>query len=88
MTKKIPLSLQDSLFVGFCATLLVALTGMLRLKLGLSGHSMFLMSFFYLICYGVLGRFGSMTACGAIAGIVAMALGVGKGGPMILLKFA
>ncbi|MGL4475238.1 MAG: core component of ECF transporter [Shewanella sp.] len=88
MTKKITLSLQDSLFIGFCATLLVALTGMLRLKLGLSGHSMFLMCFFYLICYGVLGRFGSMTACGVIAGIVAMALGVGKGGPMILLKFA
>ncbi|MGL4446784.1 MAG: core component of ECF transporter [Shewanella sp.] len=88
MNKKIPLSLQDSLFIGFCATLLVALTSILRLKLGLSGHSMLLMSFFYLICYGAIGRFGGITACGVIAGIVAMALGVGKGGPMILLKFA
>lgn len=87
MNKKPPLSLQDSLFIGFCATLLVVLTGILRLKLGLSGHSMFFMSFFYLICYGVLGRFGSMIACGGIAGLVAMTFGVGKGGPMILLKF-
>lgn len=87
MNNKRSLSLQDSLFVGFCATLLVALTGLLRLNIGLSGHTMFLTSFFYLICYGVLGRFGSITACGAIAGFVAMALGVGKGGPLILLKF-
>ncbi|MGX9462180.1 core component of ECF transporter [Shewanella sp. A14] len=87
MNKKHSLSLQDSLFVGFCATLLVVLTGLLRLKIGLSGHTMFFTCFFYLICYGVLGRFGSITACGAIAGFVAMALGIGKGGPMILLKF-
>ncbi|MGL5358697.1 MAG: core component of ECF transporter [Shewanella sp.] len=88
MSKKIPFSLQDSLFIGFCATLLVALTSILRLKLGLSGHSMLLMSFFYLICYGVMGRFGGISACGLLAGMIAMALGVGKGGPMILLKFA
>lgn len=87
MSKNTGLNLQDSLFIGFCATLLVALTGMLRLKLGISGHSMFLMCFFYLICYGVIGRFGGMLACGALAGLIAMALGVGKGGPMILLKF-
>ncbi|OXS02620.1 core component of ECF transporter [Shewanella algae] len=79
--------LQDALFIGFCATLLVAIKSMLRLKLGLSGHSMLLMSFFYLTCYGIVGRMGAMTACGALAGVVAMTLGVGKGGPLILLKF-
>ncbi|WP_394202728.1 core component of ECF transporter [Shewanella waksmanii] len=80
--------LQDALFIGFCATLLVALKSMLRLKLGLTGHSMFLMCFFYLICYGGVGRYGAITLCGVLAGLVAMVLSVGKGGPLILAKFA
>ncbi|ABZ74735.1 conserved hypothetical protein [Shewanella halifaxensis HAW-EB4] len=84
---KSPFDLQDALFIGFCATLLVVLKSMLRLKLGLSGHSMFLMTFFYLICYGAVGRVGCITACGLLAGLIAMMLSVGKGGPMILLKF-
>lgn len=86
--KFIHFDLQDALFIGFCATLLVALKSMLRLKLGLSGHSMFLMTFFYLICYGIVGRLGAISACGVLSGLVAMALSVGKGGPLILLKFA
>jgi len=88
MNKDMSFSLQDALFIGFCATLLVAIKSMLRLKLGLSGHSMFLMTFFYLICFGVVGRLGSITACGILAGLTAMILSVGKGGPLILLKFA
>ncbi|QFU20540.1 core component of ECF transporter [Shewanella eurypsychrophilus] len=88
MNKSMSFSLQDALFIGFCATLLVALKSMLRLKLGLSGHSMFLMTFFYLICYGIVGRLGAITACGVLSGLVAMVLSIGKGGPLILLKFA
>lgn len=88
MRKICDFRLQDALFIGFCATLLVVMKSMLRLKLGLSGHSMFLMTFFYLICYGVVGRLGAITSCGMLAGIVAMTLGVGKGGPLILIKFA
>lgn len=87
MRKIFNFSLQDALFIGFCATLLVALKSMLRLKLGVAGHSMFLMTFFYLICYGVVGRVGSITACGFLSGLVAMMLSVGKGGPLILMKF-
>ncbi|KFZ37588.1 core component of ECF transporter [Shewanella mangrovi] len=79
--------LQDALFIGFCATLLVALKSMLRLRLGLSGHSMLLMSFFYLTCYCTVARVGAITACGAMAGAVAAILGVGKGGPILLVKF-
>ncbi|GIU26728.1 hypothetical protein TUM4644_23030 [Shewanella colwelliana] len=81
-------SLHDALFIGFCATLLVALKGMLRLKLGITGHSMFLICFFYLICYGAVGKAGAISACGMLAGLLAMMLSVGKGGPFILLKFA
>ncbi|WP_025822913.1 hypothetical protein [Shewanella marina] len=80
-------NLKDALFIGFCATLLVVIKGSLRLKLGISGHSMFLMTFFYIICFGVVGRVGAITACGMIAGVMAMILGIGKGGPLILLKF-
>ena len=67
MGKVLNFSLQDALFIGFCATLLVALKSMLRLKLGITGHSMFLMTFFYLICYGVVGRVGCITACGLLS---------------------
>ncbi len=81
-------TLQAALFIGICATLLVALKGMLRLKLGLDGHSMFLMSFFYLICYGAVPRKGAISACGFLAGLMAMMLSIGKGGPFILVKFA
>ncbi|WP_394147995.1 core component of ECF transporter [Shewanella atlantica] len=88
MNKGFNFSLQDALFIGFCATLLVALKSMMRLKLGISGHSMFLMTFFYLICYGVVGRVGCISACGVLSGFVAMILSVGKGGPLILIKFA
>ncbi|KPZ70445.1 hypothetical protein AN944_02193 [Shewanella sp. P1-14-1] len=81
-------TLQNALFIGFCATLLVAIKSMMRMKLGLTGHSMFLMSLFYLVCYGATNKIGSMTLCGLLAGLLAMILGVGKGGPFILLKFA
>ncbi|MFV7785441.1 core component of ECF transporter [Shewanella marisflavi] len=87
MMNKKGFNLHDALFIGFCATLLVALKGVLRLKLGLSGHSMFLMSFFYLICYGAVGKRGAISACGLLAGMMAMTLGVGKGGPLLLVKF-
>ncbi|WP_192022915.1 core component of ECF transporter [Shewanella sp. WPAGA9] len=81
-------TLQNALFIGFCATLLVAIKSMMRMKLGLTGHSMFLMSLFYLVCYCATNKIGSMTLCGLLAGLLAMILGVGKGGPFILLKFA
>ncbi|PMG76263.1 core component of ECF transporter [Shewanella sp. 10N.286.51.B7] len=81
-------TLHNALFIGFCATLLVAIKSMMRMKLGLTGHSMFLISLFYLVCYGATNKVGSMTLCGLLTGILAMILGVGKGGPFILLKFA
>jgi hypothetical protein len=80
-------SLHNALFIGFCATLLVAIKSMMRMKLGLTGHSMFLMSLFYLVCYGATNKIGSMALCGLLAGMLAMILSVGKGGPFILLKF-
>ncbi len=80
-------NLHHSLFIGFCATLLVVIKSMLRMKLGFSGHSMFLMSVFYLVCYGATNKVGSMTLCGLLAGMLAMILGVRKGGLFILLKF-
>ncbi|MBR9727313.1 core component of ECF transporter [Shewanella intestini] len=84
---KLSFNLQDALFIGFCATLLVAIKSMMRLKLGLSGHSMLLMTFFYLICYGVVGKKGCITVCGLVTGILAMMLSVGKGGPVLIIKF-
>ncbi|QYJ75552.1 MULTISPECIES: core component of ECF transporter [Shewanella] len=84
---KTELGLQQALFIGFCAALMIALKSMLRLKLGLSGHSMLLMSFFYLLCHLVVARPGAMLACGLLSGLLAMMLGVGKSGVLLLVKF-
>lgn len=84
---KTELGLQQALFIGFCAALMIALKSMLRLKLGLSGHSMLLMSFFYLLCHLVVARPGAMLACGMLSGLLAMMLGVGKSGVLLLVKF-
>lgn len=81
-------SLQQALFIGFCATLLVAIKALLRMKLGLSGHSMLLMGFFYLICWSVVPVKGSVVMCGVVTGLIAMLLSVGKGGPLLIVKFA
>ncbi|GGI81372.1 core component of ECF transporter [Shewanella gelidii] len=79
--------LKGALFIGFCAALLVAFKGLLRMKLGLSGHSMLLMTFMYLVCLAVVPRIGAITACGLVTGALAMLAGVGKGGPLLLIKF-
>ncbi len=84
---KTDFGLQQALFIGFFASLMIALKSMLRLKLGLSGHSMLLMSFFYLLCHLVVARPGAMFACGLLSGLLAMMLGVGKSGVLLLVKF-
>lgn len=81
------ITLKESLFLGFCAVFVLLSRAALRLHLGISGHAMFSTIFFLLIARGCVPRFFSATITGLFAGAAAMALGMGKGGPLLLIKF-
>ena len=82
------LSLKDSLFLGFCAVFILSAKAALRLHLKIPGHAMFFTLFFLLIARGCVKHRLAATLTGVLAGIIAVILGMGKGGPLILVKFA
>jgi hypothetical protein len=81
------LSLKNLLFLCFCAVLLIVTKAAFRWHLGISGHAMFFTVFFLLLARVCVPLRAAALATGLIAGMAAMALGMGKGGPLILLKF-
>ncbi|HAR96097.1 MAG TPA: hypothetical protein DCR97_09070, partial [Deltaproteobacteria bacterium] len=80
-------SLKDAIFLGFCATFIVITRAGLRLHLNIPGHAMFFMCFFLLLAVGCVPKMWAATIVGLVAGIVAVLLGMGQGGPIMLLKF-
>jgi hypothetical protein len=80
-------SLKESLFLGFCAVFIVLLRAGLRLHLDVPGHSMMFTVFFLMLARACVPHRFSAFLTGLIAGIMAVILGLGKGGPLILLKF-
>ena len=80
-------TLRDTLLIGFCAMFLLIAKMALRLNLGIPGHAMFFTIFFLILPRVVTGWRLAATATGMSAGLVAVLLGVGKGGPLLLLKF-
>ena len=85
--KKSRLTLKESLFLGFCAILIVLFRMVFRLHLNISGHSMLFTLFFLMLAKACVKRQFSATYTGMLSGAMAMILGLGKGGPMIMLKF-
>jgi len=81
------LSLRDAMFLGFCAALILALRMAFRWHLGISGHAMFFTIPLLLLARGCVTFPWAASCTGALAGCMAMLLGMGKGGPLILLKF-
>ncbi len=80
-------SLKDAIFLGFCATFIVITRAGLRLHLNIPGHAMFFMCFFLLLAVGCVPRMWAATIVGLVAGVVAVLLGMGQGGPIMLLRF-
>jgi hypothetical protein len=80
-------SLKDAIFLGFCAVFVVITRAGLRLHLNIPGHAMFFMCFFLLLAAGCVPKMWSATVVGLVAGIVAIMLGMGQGGPIMLLRF-
>jgi hypothetical protein len=81
------ISLKDALFIGFCAVFILSFKAILRLHLKIPGHSMFFVVFFLLLARGCVQHRLAASFCGLLAGIMAVILGMGKGGPLILIKF-
>ncbi|BBO85722.1 hypothetical protein DSCO28_62880 [Desulfosarcina ovata subsp. sediminis] len=81
------LSLKDALFLGFCAVFILSAKAVLRLHLKIPGHSMFFTLFFLLIARGCVQHRLAASTSALLAGVMAVILGMGKGGPLILVKF-
>lgn len=81
------LPLKEALFLGFCAVFILFTRAALRLHLGISGHAMFFSLFFLMLARACVDYRFAATFVGFLAGVMAVVLGLGKGGPLILLKF-
>jgi hypothetical protein len=81
------LSLKDALFLGFCAVLIISAKAALRLHLKIPGHSMLFTLFFLLLARGCVRNGLAATFTALLTGIMAVILAMGKGGPLILIKY-
>jgi len=81
------LSLRDALFLGFCAIIIIVFRIAFRWHLGISGHSMFFTLGLLLLARGCVNFRWSASSTGLLAGLMALLLGLGKGGPLIVAKF-
>ncbi len=82
------LDTREMLLVAFFAAFLVASRAALRWHLHVPGHSMLAAAFGLVLLRICVDRRGAATLCGVLAGVVVAALGMGKGGPLIVLKLA
>lgn len=82
--KKGPITLKESLFLGFCAVAIVILRMAFRWKLGLTGHQMLFTIFFMLIARGCIRRWFSATMTGFMVAVMSIMVGMGQDG---LLRF-
>ena len=81
------LSLRDALFLGFCAIIIVVCRAAFRWHLGISGHAMFFTLGLLLLARGCVNFRWSASSTGLLAGLMALLLGMGKGGPLLVAKF-
>lgn len=80
-------TLREALYLGFCATFIVITRAVLRLHLNVPGHAMFFTMFFLILGKGCVRKMWAATLIGLIAGLLSASLGMGKGGPLIIVKF-
>ena len=80
-------ALGHALFLGFCAVLLVSSKILLRWHLHIPGHSMLIVSFFLLLGRAVVPSKTAASTVGLWAGLMVVVLGLGKGGPLQILKY-
>jgi len=82
------LATRELLLIAFFATFLIAARAALRWHLHIPGHAMLASAFGLVLVRSCVDRRTAGTCCGVIAGVAAAALGMGKGGPLLVLKLA
>jgi hypothetical protein len=80
------LETREALLLAFFATFIVLAKAALRWHLHVPGHAMFATALFLLLARACVPRMGAAAAVGLLAGLVCAALGMGKGGPLIVVK--
>jgi len=80
------LETREALLLAFFATFIVLAKAALRWHLHVPGHSMFATALFLVVARACVPRTGAATSVGLLAGLVCAALGMGKGGPLIVVK--
>ena len=80
-------TLREAIWLGFCATFIMITRAGLMLHLKIPGHAMFFVMFFLILGRGCVQRNGAATLVGLIAGVMCTLLGMGKEGPLIIIKF-
>jgi len=86
-TRKTTLPLKEALFLGFCAVFILFTRAALRLHLGIPGHAMFFTLFFLMLARACVPYRFASSFVGLLSGVMVVVLGLGKGGPLIMLKF-
>lgn len=82
------LETREVLLLACFASLVVLGKAAMRWHLHVPGHAMVATVLFLALARMCVARTGSATAAGLLAGAVCAALGMGKGGPLIVLKLA
>jgi hypothetical protein len=80
-------TLKEAILLGFCATFVIVTRAGLRLHLHLPGHVMFFTMFFFLMARACVPKIGSAALVGIITCMASVLLGMGMGGPMVLVKY-
>lgn len=80
-------TLREGLWLGFCATFIVIARAALRFKLNIPGHSQFFTMFFMLLGRAVVKKNGAAAFIGLVAGVLSLMLGMGRGGPLVIVRY-
>jgi hypothetical protein len=82
------LETREALLLVFFAGFIVAARAAFRWHLHIQGHSMFFTALLLVVARACIPRVGAATLAGALAGALSALLGMGKGGPLLVLKLA
>lgn len=82
------LETREALLLAFFATFVVLARAAMRWHLHISGHSMLANVLLLVLARACVERAAAATIAGTLAGLACAALGMGSGGPLIVLKLA
>jgi len=85
---RLAIDTREALLLAFLAGFIVALRAALRWHLHITGHSMLATAFALVVARSCVERRFAATTCGALAGLVAASLGMGKAGPFLIPMLA